>query len=257
MIGYGQSVIIGIGIVAASVAFLFLVDRLWPTESRRQHNDIVGWQVSVVGMTYAVIIGFMLYAVWTDFEAAQTNADAEADSLVTLARAAAGLPQAERESIQSTARRYAESMVDREWAEMGRGGPLHTSEALIEQMWAVVSQHGNFSGSEQSALNYTIAQLARLTEHRRIRASQSREQLPGILWTVLIVGAIITLGSSCLFGTRSFALHLVQVLGLSTLLSLALIAVAQIDRPFQGADHVSADAFIRAQEALPTQVPSQ
>ena len=32
---------------------------------RRTYNDIIGWQVSVLGTTYAVILGFMLYTVWS------------------------------------------------------------------------------------------------------------------------------------------------------------------------------------------------
>jgi hypothetical protein len=58
-----QSVFIGILIVAASLAFLLVLDLIWPREERREHNDIVGWQVTVVGTTFAVIIGFMMVAV--------------------------------------------------------------------------------------------------------------------------------------------------------------------------------------------------
>jgi hypothetical protein len=70
--------------------------------------------------------------------------------------------------------------------------------------------------------------------HRRIRLLESRERLPALLWAVLAVGGIVTVGSTCLFGVDNFKLHMVQVFEISFLLSLMLVAIASIDRPFQG-----------------------
>jgi hypothetical protein len=63
---------------------------------------------------------------------------------------------------------------------------------------------------------------------------------------VLLLGGIITTLSSCLFGTDNFKLHCVQVFSLTLLLSLALVAIADIDRPYQGSVHVSPKSFERA-----------
>ena len=89
-----------------------------------------------------------------------------------------------------------------------------------------------------------------MTEHRRMRELQSGTKLPPILWMVLIVGGIITTLSSCLFGTENFKLHCVQVISLTLLLSLALVAIADIDRPFQGAVHVNPIGFERARSTF-------
>ena len=63
-------------------------------EPRSVHNDVIGWQIAILGTIYAVMIGFMLYAVWNNFQTAETNANNEANDLVNLYRAADGLPQA-------------------------------------------------------------------------------------------------------------------------------------------------------------------
>ncbi len=72
---------------------------------------------------------------------------------------------------------------------------------------------------------------------------QSRAKLPGILWTVLVIGGIITVGISCLFGVENYRLHVLYAIALTCLVALMLIAIADIDRPFQGAVHVSSDSF--------------
>jgi len=89
-----------------------------------------------------------------------------------------------------------------------------------------------------------------MTEHRRLRQLQVNAGLPGILWAVLAVGAIVTIVSACLFGGADLKLHFVQVTVLSLLLSLVLVTIADIDHPFQGAVHVTPAGFERARVTL-------
>jgi hypothetical protein len=74
--------------------------------------------------------------------------------------------------------------------------------------------------------------------------------MPGILWSVLVVGGMITIGSSCLIGSENVLLHFVLIIALSLLIALALVAIADIDRPYQGSIHVDPTAFQRAQESI-------
>jgi hypothetical protein len=53
-----------------------------------------------------------------------------------------------------------------------------------------------------------------------------------------------------MFGIDNFMLHAVQVVSLTLLLALILVAIADIDRPFQGVVHVHPRGFERAREAF-------
>ena len=72
----------------------------WPSGAAAAHNDLIGWQLSVLGTTYAVIVGFMLYTVRINFGAADLNADSEANSLVNVYRLSDGLPAGSRGKTQ-------------------------------------------------------------------------------------------------------------------------------------------------------------
>jgi hypothetical protein len=65
-----------------------------------------------------------------------------------------------------------------------------------------------------------------------------------------MVGAIITIMSSCLFGSDYPVLHMLQVVTLTLMLSLALVAVADINRPFQGSVHVRPTGFENAKRTF-------
>jgi hypothetical protein len=245
-----QNVFIVLLCVLLTLGFLLLMRRFWPSSQRREHNEIIGWQVSVLGTTYAVIMGFMLYAVWTDFNSAEMTADSEANCLVNVFRLSEGLAPADRDQIQKLSREYADAMVNQEWPAMNEGTLSLNGHRIVQQLWAATMQAKPASLAEQTTWNHVLTELTNMTDHRRQRELQSKSKLPGILWTVLIVGGVITTLSSCLFGTDNFKLHAIQVFSLSLLLALALVAIADIDRPFRGAVHVNPLGFEHARDTF-------
>src|SRR5580698_11305182 len=104
MLDTTQNVFIVIIALACAFFLMAAMNRYWPAERRRAHNDLIGWQLSVLGTTYAVIIGFMLYTVWIEFGTADLNTDAEANSLVNIYRLTDGLPAQQGARLKELAR---------------------------------------------------------------------------------------------------------------------------------------------------------
>jgi hypothetical protein len=245
-----EDILVVLGCMAASLLFVWMLNRVWPAERRRDHNDIIGWQVGVLGTTYAVILGFMLYAVWTSFQDANVNAETEANCLVSVYRVANGLPAEQRDQVHKLARQYVDIVITQEWPTMAGGDFGYAGHQTIEQLWSAVLQTKPDSFGQQTAMNLALTEIDSMTEHRRLRQLQSQSKLPAILWIVLIVGGIITMLSSCMFGIDNLILHALQVVSLTLLLSLILVAIADIDRPFQGVVHVHPSGFERARQTF-------
>src|SRR5580700_11683911 len=104
MLSVWQCALIVSGTVALSIVFLAVLRRIWPATQRTEHNDIIGWQISVLGTTYAVILAFMLWNVWNNFQTARINAEIEANFLVDLYRIAGGLQPAQSKPIRTLCR---------------------------------------------------------------------------------------------------------------------------------------------------------
>jgi Protein of unknown function (DUF4239) len=236
--------------VAGSLLTLLAVHLLWPQAERRAHNDIVGFQIGTIGVTYAVLLGFMLYNVWDNFRSAEVNVAQEANSLVSIYRFADGLPDATRQEVQQDARRYAQIMIQEEWPEMAQRSFSPAGFAVTQDLWKTLVKAGKDPAAQEADLKQAIEELSSLTQHRRVREIESETYLPGLLWMVLLVGGIITIFSSCLLACENFRLHFVLVLCLSLLLGITLLAIAEIDRPYQGPVHVHARAFERAARAF-------
>ena len=220
--------------VSAAIVFLFGVTRASAADSRQESNDFTGAVVAVIGTTYAVLLAFMLSGVWSMFQQAQVNAEQEANDLVSIFRLASLMEDPARQQLQDLSRRYAQTAISVEFPAMSRDALPQQEGGQVAAMWKVAALVQPHSAEESQALSELVSTLRSFTEHRRIRIMQSREALPTILWSVLIAGGIITVAASCFFGVPNFRFHLLQVIVLSFLISLVLVAIADIDRPYQG-----------------------
>ena len=238
-----NNILIIIACVGAALLFLFLVTRTSTAPSRKESNDFTGAVVAVIGTTYAVILAFTLSGVWSMFQQAQANEEQEANALVNVFRIATQLQDANAEQIQELCRRYADNALDREWPAMENEQMTPEGGEMINQLWKLAGQSQAHAQPDAIAAYQLMEELRGLTQYRRLRAMQVREHLPGILWAVLIAGGIITVAASCFFGVPNFRFHLLQVLVLTFLISLVLVAIADIDRPYQGMVKVEPEGF--------------
>jgi hypothetical protein len=246
MLSLAQDALIIIATLGAALLFMVLLNRLWSGEKRSVNNDLIGWQLTIIGTTYAVILGFMLYTVWTAYGEAQVNVDLEASALRDLYRTADALPEPQRTQLKLDARAYADAVIDNDWPEMADGKIPEGSHVINEAMWKTAMTIKPDSPTEVIYTNHLLDHLTTLTEHRRTRMLQAVYKLPPIFWVVLIIGGVVTVLSAATFGARSFALHAFQVTSFTLLVTLVLLAISDVNLPFQGWIHIDDYAFIRA-----------
>jgi Protein of unknown function (DUF4239) len=244
------NVLIIIGGVAAATLFLFLVTRSPAAHARKESNDFTGAVVAVIGTTYAVILAFTLAGVWAMFQQAQTNEEQEANALVNVFRVASQLKDPSAKPIQALCVRYVDNALQQEWPAMEKEQLPPEGGEIINQLWSLAGESQAHAQPDAIAAYQLMEELRGLTQYRRIRVMQVREALPVILWVVLIAGGIITVASACFFGVPNFRFHLLQVLMLSFLISLVLVAIADIDQPYQGAVRVAPQGFEFAARTL-------
>jgi Protein of unknown function (DUF4239) len=250
MLGLTLNILVLALTIAGSMLFMAVLNRVWPREKRQVHNDLIGWQLNIIGTTYAVILGFMLYTVWTDFVSANLNVDLEASALRNVYRLAEGLPEHQRIQLQLQSRSYADTVIHQDWPEMARGQIPEESHDINQAMWKTLMSVKLATPSEIVAEDHAITELSSLTEHRRTRLLQSMYRLPTIFWAVLLIGGFLTIASASMFGSANARLHALQVFSFTLLITLVLLAIADVNQPFRGWVHISDYAFLRAQENM-------
>lgn len=257
MLNLSSSIGAVVGGLLASIAALWIIQWAWEPSRRRSHNDVIGPSVGVIGTTYAVILAFMLSGVWSNFEEALRNSEIEANSLVSLGRLGRSLPSPQREEIQRLTTEYAKVMIEQEWPAMAKEQVSPRGRQIMTELWTLLPATDTRTPQQQAAVQQALSELSAMSQHRRIRVLESRTELPAILWIVLMTGAIVTVGASCLFGVEDFKVHALQVGALSLTISIVLVAIADIDHPFDGIVHVTPSSFQYALDSLnPASPPS-
>lgn len=246
MLSYGQSTFAIVLSLVLAMLLVAILNRLWPVANRKILNDVNAWQMGVLGTTYGVILGFMLFTVWTDFRAAEIDVALETASLLNVHHIAAGLPTPQREAMRTLSLKYADAVVNQEWPAMQAQQENPAGEVVLGQMWKVLIAAQAQTSSETSSIDHLTSAITNLGERRRMRDEQHDNRLPSVLWVLLIVGGMATVISSCLLGNDKKWLHYGQVLALAFVVAVTLASIADLARPFEGAVAVAPTPLHRA-----------
>src|ERR687890_1584471 len=215
---YGVFVVMGACLVA--VAGLELVQRLVPHEKRQEHNDVAGFLYAVIGVVYAVLLALLVIAVWQQYQKANETVESEANGVAEVAWLAHRLPEPERHVLQEDARTYAQEVVEEEWPRMeeGLGGGVQSLPEgwdLIDDMRGTLQDFEPSTEAEQELYAEGLDRISRFGDARRMRIVAAKEGLPGILWAVLVFGAVVAVGFTYLFGLRNTWAHRLMVMSLT------------------------------------------
>jgi hypothetical protein len=211
------------------------IRRRWPALAKGGQNDVVGFIIAVVGVIYAVLLAFVVIVTWETFSKAEDVVGQEASALRSIRRDSVGLPAETQAPLQDLVRRYATRVIDVEWPGMadGRPGDPHVG-AIFDKMAQTISGTTVTTPSQQEFVGAETAQLNQLVSLRSQRLDFVESGIPGVLWTALIVGAVVTIGFALLFGVERGVLHLLMIGCLAALVGVLLFVVVGFNYPFAG-----------------------
>ena len=214
-----------------------------PPALREEHNDVAGFIYAVLGVAYAVLLAFVVIAVWQNYETAKTNVDTEANELAGVYFLASQLPKPQRTHVQDLARRYARVVVEEEWSMMEQGQTSPRADSLLRQLRSKLLEFDPSTEREQVLYEGGLTQLHDALDARRSRLLEVREGIPNLLWVVLVVGGVITVSFTYLFGLKSNLAHALMVAALTLLICAILFTIGEFDYPFSGVVEIRPDAF--------------
>ena len=194
-----------------SVAGLTLVQRLVSPGLRQEHNDVAGFIYAVLGVAYAVLLAFVVIAVWEQYQAARDTTDREANELAEIYWLAYQLPESEGRQVQELAQSYARVVVEEEWPLMEDGQFSPQAWALVDEIRQRIGQFESSTSNEQVLQDQGLTRVHDLADARRLRLLETHEDIPTILWVVLLSGGVITIGFTYLFGLENTWAHSLMV----------------------------------------------
>ena len=76
-------------------------------------------------------------------------------------------------------------------------------------------------------------------EYRRLRIFSGNNNVPSLIWLVLVVGGVIMVANTFFFGMKRFSVQAFMTAILTVMLTLVLFLIFVLDHPFTGRNRVS------------------
>ncbi len=222
-----------------------VVAMLGPTLVRRRYtysvlvknNEVAGFKFATLGVIYAVLLGFAIVSVWEKFSEAELLVLREAGASATLFRLSSG-DEPEAVATRSRLRAYLASVVEEEWMLMASERESRISgdsmKALYEATLRLADKRPLAVGVE------LLRELGSITEARRGRLYVARGVVSPALWSMLICGALVTVGFTYFFAMENLRAQTAMTGALAFIIFLGLFVIISYDHPFTGAVSVEA-----------------
>lgn len=241
------TILISVILTSGLAGLLHLVIRWkYRHETLRKNNEVAGFNYAVLGVIYSVLLAFMTLAVYEEYKEGRNTLRLEAGTIINLYQMAEGLPQPARSRIKDRLVAYADSVVKDEWPLMGNSMESLRTRSIMSGIRSIYVSEIPDSAKNMPLYTLSIAKLDDLQDIRHQRILSSQTLIPGFMWFVLIVGAVITISFTFFFGAPNFSAQVMMTAMLAFLVVLILLLIVHLDNPFLGPVSLGADPYIRA-----------
>lgn len=242
-----------VGVFFVVAILIRVVQRLVPHPLRQEHNDVAGFVYAVMGVLFAMVLGFVVVNEWEALNTAKANTFTETDELGSLYWNSRAMPADLGRELEPTTKEYAQLVIDQEWPLLDNGGYSPQATNLVYKMRDEINALPTDTPREQILYNQSLRHVNNLAAARRVRLSESSDRVPAILWAALILGSVLTVFYTFLFGLPKFWSHVLIAGPLAVLVVLGLVLIQMLDHPFSGMTAVRPEAFEIFLRGLPAQ----
>jgi hypothetical protein len=239
-----------VALPAFAVGGAMFVRRTVGTDVLANHNDVAGFIYSVVGVVYAVLLGFTAIIVWEQYRHAQEGVEDEASALADLYRDSRVYPPEVRDAVELHVRTYARLVVEKEWPAMAAGESSPEAWDECNELWRTYHEFEPPDDYQRLWYAESLQRLNALANSRRDRLLSMRSGVPTVIWGVLIGGGAITIGFSFLFGTRNVRAQAIMTAGLALIIGVVLLSILALQEPFAGMTRVDPEPFHQVDRIL-------
>jgi cytochrome bd-type quinol oxidase subunit 1 len=232
-----------------------IIRRCVPLEQLRLNNEVAGFKFATVGVLYAVLLAFAVIIVWEKFSEAEDAATREAGAVATLFRLADGLGAEAGHPLRTALTTYAEVTIAQDWPAMEEGTGSVTATRALDATYASLLRFAPKDERGTVMMSEALNQLDQVTQARRLRHILAPGSMPGVLWFVLSVGAVATIGFTLFFGTENLRIQAIMTGILTFLICSALLVIIATDQPFTGTVKVQPEAMAAVLEDFARKEP--
>lgn len=229
-----------VGAMVAAVALKIGFSAVMPPEALHVDVHGVGAYLGVLGSLYGIIMAFLMFVVWDQFNRVQVGLAKEASALEHLCGVAGCLSEPGAvKRIRLQAKQYMKSTAGDEPQRLAKREHSAIAQEHFVALCRAVSGAEVKAERDRAIFDELLRALSRVTEARDERLGVSATRIPGTLWKLVVFVSFVLFAGFLVLGVRSPVLSLAVVAAVAGSITFLLSVIKDMDNPFAGAWNAS------------------
>lgn len=208
-----------------------------------ENHTVSGFIYSAVCFIYAVLIAFVVFVIWNNLEESNSKIEGEANNLMNLYYDANAYPDSIKKEIQGTIREYVKEVTGEEWVSLSEGKTDPEAQKLFIKLNRIFLSIKTSDVANTEVLSQSLNNMKEIREFRRHRILSSRQNMPDMLWIVIILSSIIMVIFTFFFSLKNIWQQNIMTSFLVFICVIVLYLIYVMDNPYVGYDAIKPEAF--------------
>jgi hypothetical protein len=234
-----------IGLPALAIVAKVFINRHVRSLTTDTHNEVAGFLVAIVGVVYAVVVGFTIVSLYGASVTANDDVSTEAADLLQLHEGNFVFGPSTSARIDADVIGYARAVVD-DWKSISEGNPSPQVQGALDDIYTTLGSYVPHTAAQTQFLDQAITDVDALSQARNSRLLEARESgsLPLVLWIGILLASAVTLAFALLFSLDNVKVAYAMVGGVTVVLAVNLFVLVELAYPFLGSVAVGPGKFV-------------
>ena len=239
------ALVLNIWLMGLAIVGLWIVRRHLLPRMRLGYDDayFAAAVVQSAMLMWSLIAALTAVGVWQRYSQVSDIVSSEATAITTLWRDVGGYPQTLRDESRDILRGYTEQIIRDAWPQQRKGQIPREGVMWMDRLQAQLFAFEPAMELQKILHAEILRSFNELVQKRRQRLDAVQSALPGVLWFVLLPGAMGCIILCLFFHVENARFQAVLLLGLAGFLSMVLFVIISLDRPFAGVNGITADSY--------------
>jgi hypothetical protein len=212
-------------------------------------NGLISHTTSGFSLFYGLLLGLLSVAAYQNYEKVSDAVFQEAADLATLYRNASNYPEPGRSEILYLLRDYTLYTIHKDWPAHQRGEIYLGGGSRMAVILRKLLRFEPKTNSAEILQRQMLQTFNALMESRQRRLAGVETRIPGVLWFVVAIGAVINIVLIWMLKMRFFT-HIVLGGIVAFFLGIVIFLVASMDNPLRGEISVSSAPYLKVYEGI-------
>lgn len=225
---------------------MLLALRPWMAQIAKHDRDwdnVLGPAVEMYGVFYGITLALVAVSVFQNFVRVDQVVQDEVAALAAFYRSISGFDQPTAGQLQELLRTYTRNVISVDWPQQASGLTPILGGREVDQIQLTLFSYQSAAPAQDALQAEAIDQFSTFVSARRYRINETQLALPGLLWLLLWVGAVINQILISLFPVKTLSVHMIISGLISVFVALLIYVTLQLDHPFYGAVTIEPSDF--------------